>query len=126
MALDSGSSSDAVISRPAVPAGVRIASTLAWVVGVLTIVGAVAIGVPALTGFDVTLVPFIVNLLAGIGVCAAAYLVRKQRRVGALLVVLAWALPTIMSLLSHQTPRGGNFLLFAAMLMLLANWKHLH
>ena len=107
------------------PIGIRVASTLCWIVGVLTILGAFAIGIPAITGFDASLAPLAISLIAGVGVCVAALLVRRRRRVGVLLVVLAWALPTVVSLLSHETPRGGNFLLFAAMLALLANWKNL-
>ena len=47
-----------------VPAGVRIASTLCWVVGVLTILAALAIGIPAIsTGAGLLFIA--VNLLAG-------------------------------------------------------------
>src|SRR5712671_6229445 len=73
-------SSHGVASEPApgatpLPAGIRIASTLCWIVGILTILGAFAIGIPGVSGFNSSLVPLVINVLAGIGVCAAAYLV---------------------------------------------------
>jgi hypothetical protein len=110
--------------RAPVPVGIRVASTLCWIVGVVTILVAVAVGIPALTSGG-SLLFVAITLLAGVAVCFAAVLARRQRRLSALLVVLAWATPTVVQLASHQTPRGGSFLLFVAMLFLLANWKHL-
>ena len=125
MTIPPSVSSEPTPAPTPLPIGIRVASTLCWIVGILTILGAFAIGIPGLTGFDASLVPLVITVIAGVGVCVAAYLVRRQRRVGVLLVVFAWALPTVVSLLTHETPRGGNFLLFAAMLVLLANWKNL-
>ena len=107
-----------------VPAGIRIASTLCWIVGIVTILGAFAIGIPGVTGFNATLVPLVVNVVAGIGVCAAAYLVGKQRRLGVLIMLFAWALPTAVAVLNHQ-PAQGNLLLFGALLLSGANWRNL-
>jgi hypothetical protein len=122
-------SSHGVASEPApaptpLPAGIRIASTLCWIVGILTILGAFAIGIPGASGFNSSLVPLVINVIAGIGVCAAAYLVRQRRRLGVLVVVFAWALPTAVAVLSHQ-PARGSILLFGALLLLAANWKYL-
>ena len=107
---------------PLVPAGVRIASTLCWVVGVLTILVALAVGIPALStpgGFL-----FLgVNLTAGVAVCVAAVLIRRQLRLGVLVMLLAWALPTVVAVLNHQPVRGSLFL-FVALLFAGANWKH--
>jgi hypothetical protein len=104
------------------PAGVRIASTLCWVVGVITILVALAVGVPAV-GSGAGQVFLAVNLLAGAAVCLAAVLIRRQRRSGVLVMVFAWALPTVVALLNHQSARG-SFLLFVALLFAGANWKH--
>lgn len=106
------------------PAGVRIASTLCWVVGVLTILVALAVGIPAISSGGGVLF-LTVNLVAGGAVCAAAVLIRRQRRLGVLVMVLAWALPTIVAVLSHQQARGSLFLL-VALLFAGANWKHFH
>ena len=114
--------SQPVAPPPQVPTGVRIASTLCWVVGVLTILVALAIGIPAFSsGGGLRFLG--VNLTAGAAVCLAAVLIRRQRRLGVLVMLLAWALPTVVAVLSNQTARGSLFL-FVALLFAGANWKH--
>jgi hypothetical protein len=104
------------------PAGVRIASTLCWVVGVLTIVAALAIGIPAISSGAG--LPFIaVNVLAGVIVCVAAVQIRRQRKVGVLFLLIAWAIPTVVALVQHLSV-SGSLLLFVALLFAGANWKH--
>ena len=105
-----------------VPVGVRIASTLCWVVGILTILVGLAVGIPALAVPGGALF-LAVNLLAGGAVCVAAVLIRRQRRMGVLVMLLAWALPTVVTVLNHQPGRGSLFL-FVALLFSGANWKH--
>ena len=109
-----------------VPTGVRIASTLCWLVGILTILMAIAVGIPAATGSEATVAPMIVSIATGIVVCVAGHLVRQRRKVGALLVVAAWALPAVVSLVGGGGAEPGNVLLFAAMIALFLNWKFLH
>src|SRR3954469_13483234 len=98
------------------PTGVRVASTLCWLVGILSILMALAVGIPAMSNADGGVVPMVVNLIAAVTVCVAGYLVRQRRKVGALLVVAAWALPTAVSLIDGGGAKPGNFLLFAAMI----------
>src|SRR6266496_2712074 len=106
-----------------VPTGVRIASTLCWVVGILTILAALAIGIPAISSGAGQL--FIaVNVLAGVIVCVAAVQIRRQRKIGVLLMLVAWAIPTVVALVQHLPVRGSLFL-FVALLFAGANWKHL-
>jgi hypothetical protein len=105
------------------PVGIGVASTLCWIIGIVTILTTLALVLPAATG-PVGTLQVIVNLAAGVAVCIAGYLVRHRRRLGALIVVAAWALPTIVAVVNGAFPRG-NFLLLAAMLMLLLNWKNL-
>ena len=69
---------------PQAPAGVRIASTLAWVVGILTILIAFAIGIPAISS-GAGLLFIVINVIAGAIVCVAAVQIRLQRRMGVLL-----------------------------------------
>lgn len=111
----------------AVPAstGVRISSTLCWVVGVLTILVAVAVGYPTAGQSVAAAASFAINLAAGIFACLAGMLVRQRRKLGALLLVIAWASPTVWSSVTGGGVRGGNFLLLIAMVMLLINWKQL-
>ena len=104
------------------PAGVRIASTLCWVVGILTILMAFAIGLPAIAS-GTGLLFIAINVIAGAIVCVAAVQIRRQRRIGVLLMLLAWAIPTVVALVQHQ-PVRGSLLLFVALLFAGANWKH--
>ena len=104
------------------PAGVRIASILCWVVGILTILAAFAIGIPAIAS-GTGLLFIAVNMTAGAIVCVAAVQIRRQRRIGVLLMLLAWAIPTVVALVQHQ-PVRGSLLLFVALLFAGANWKH--
>jgi len=117
----------AVASEPSitpVPAGIRIASTLCWIVGIATILGAFVFGLRGVTGFNASLLPVAVGVIDGIGVCAAAYLVWRRRRLGVLVMLFAWALPVAVAVLNHQ-PAQGNFFLFGALLLLGANWRNL-
>lgn len=105
------------------PTGVRIASTLCWVVGIVTILVALAIGIPALSS-GAGLLFLLLNVLAGVIVCVAAVQIRRQRKVGVLLMLLAWAIPTVVALVRHLAVPGSLFL-FVALLFAGANWKHL-
>jgi hypothetical protein len=104
------------------PAGVRIASTLCWVVGILTILIAFAIGIPAISS-GAGLLFIAINVIAGAIVCVAAVQIRRQRRIGVLLLLIAWAIPTAVAVVQHQ-PVRGSLLLFVALLFAGANWKH--
>lgn len=100
----------------------RLASTLCWVVGVLTILAALAIGIPAIAS-GAGLAFIAVNVLAGVIVCVAAVQIRRQRKLGVLLLVVAWAIPTIVALAQHL-PVRGSLLLFVALVVAATNWKH--
>jgi uncharacterized protein (DUF983 family) len=64
----------------------------------------------------------IINVLAGAIVCVAAVQIRRQRKIGVLLMLFAWAIPTVVALIQHQ-PVRGSLLLFVALLFAGANWK---
>jgi len=104
------------------PTGVRIASALCWVVGAITILVALAMGIPAISSGS-GLVPTVMNVLAGVIVCVAAVQIRRQRKIGVLLMLVAWAIPTVAALVQHLPVRGSLFL-FVALLFAGANWKH--
>jgi hypothetical protein len=107
---------------PQAPPGVRLASTLCWVVGVLTILAALAIGIPSISS-GAGLAFIAVNVLAGVLVCFAAVQIRRQRKLGVLVLVVAWAIPTVVALAQHL-PVRGSLLLFVALVVAAANWKH--
>ena len=102
---------------PLAPTGIRIASTLCWLVGVVSILVSIAM-LPRL-------VWLIANLIAGGLVCVAGFLTRRQRRTGAYLVAFAWALPALVSLAAGGPAKPGPPLLLIAGIALLFNWKHL-
>jgi len=95
---------------------------LCWVVGILTILIAFAVGIPAIAS-GTGLLFIIINVLAGAIVCVAAVQIRRQRKIGVLLILFAWTIPTVVALVQHQ-PVGGSLLLFVALLFAGANWKH--
>jgi hypothetical protein len=105
------------------PTGVRVAATLCWLVGAFTIVAAVVIAMPALTtGVGVLFI--LVNGGAGVLACVAGVQIRRQRKLGVLVMLVAWAIPTVVALIQHL-PVRGSLLLFVALLFAAANWKHL-
>src|SRR6185503_1955241 len=89
-----------------IPAGVRIASTICWIVGVLTILVGVAIGIPAISS-GAGLLFIAVNGGAGVIVCIAAVQIRRQRKLGVLLMLVAWAIPTVVALVQRLPVRGS-------------------
>ncbi|MBL8999456.1 MAG: hypothetical protein JNL44_19570 [Gemmatimonadetes bacterium] len=121
------SSTEAVTAPAPVlsPVGVRISSTVCWLVGIVTLLSAFAVGIPAINGDALSYIPLAFGLFAGLMVSAAAYHIRRHRRVGVLLLVFAWALPTMLGFLQGGAARGGNLLLLGALALALANWKHL-
>ncbi|HKA59722.1 MAG TPA: hypothetical protein VKD28_13970 [Gemmatimonadales bacterium] len=109
-------------SAAEIPSGIRAASTVCWIVGIITILVALALGIPAIATGD-GLLFIAVNGLAGLVVCLAAVQIRRQRKIGVLLMVVAWAIPTIVALVQHL-PVRGSLLLFLALVLTGANWKH--
>ena len=107
----------------AVPAGVRVASIISWVVGIVTTLAALATGIPALTDQG-SAAPLAFMLCSGVLACAAGYLIWKQKRLGVLLLVLALAVPVAVNLLNHQ-PAQGNIFVTVALALAALNWKHL-
>jgi hypothetical protein len=112
-------------AAPQIPTGIRVASTLCWLVGVFSLLMAIVDGMPALAGPHATPLPLIVNSAVGLAVCAAAILIRRQRRIGVLVLVLASATPTVIALVQRELPRGGPLLVIIALLLAGANWHHL-
>lgn len=108
-----------------IPLGLRVASTLCWVVGVLSLLVALAISIPLLTSAPRTWIPLLVNGAAATLVCVAAVLVRQRRKLGAYFVVVAWALPTVVNLLAGAGVRAPSLFMTLALITLAANWREL-
>jgi len=109
----------------AAPFPLRIASTLCWIVGIVTSLMALAIGIPALQSASPTALPLIEGLAAGAAVIAAAVLVRHARRLGGSLVLVAAVLPTLIGLGVEGRFHSPPLLLVLAVVTVLANWNYL-
>src|SRR4051812_34832177 len=80
------------------PMGIRIASILCWLVGLITFGVAVALYLPAANHTPEILAATLVTVIVAIFVCVAAVLVQQRRKLGAYLVVGAWGLPLVWAL----------------------------
>ena len=103
----------------------RVASTLCAIVGLVTVLGALVIGIPALKSETPTSLPLVAGLLSGAAVVAAALLVLRGRRLGGILIVAASIAPTLLSLLIENRFRAPPLLLILALITVLANWNQL-
>ena len=101
----------------------RIASTLSWIVGVFTLLGAVAVNVPALDGSVATAIPLVTGIAVGLAVCGAAFLVRRRNKIGAYLIVAACVVPTLWILVATGQFKPPSLLILLATITVLANWK---
>jgi hypothetical protein len=118
--------SGAVPEPPPLPLGLRVAATLCAVVSVVSVLGALALGVPALEiGGAAAALSLAVNLAASFAVGAAAVLAWRRRRASVVLVGLAWLLPIATSLLLGTGLRLGGYLLLLATLTLAVHWNQM-
>ena len=118
--------SGAIPEPPPLPLGLRVAATLCAVVSVVSVLGALAVGVPALeTGGAAAALSLAVNLAASLAVGAAAVLAWRRRRASVVLVGLAWLLPIATSLLLGTGLRLGGYLLLLATLTLAVHWNQM-
>ena len=111
------------------PVGVRIASTLAIVVGVLTLLVALAVGLPQAAGEEPQLFTLLVGAVSGAGIALGGAMLWRRQRAGVLVIVTAWAGPIvgapIVGALIVGEPAHGNLLITGALLLAAANWKQL-
>lgn len=101
----------------------RVAAVLCLVVGMVTLIGGVAQAVPLAGGADGSWWPMAVGLVTPALIFAAAGLIWRRRRLGVLLLVVAWAIPTTVALLVGASPRGPAPLLVIVLVTIAANWR---
>jgi hypothetical protein len=109
----------------ALPFGLHVASILCGVVGLMSIAGAFALGIPALQHSRLAVVSFGANLVAASSVCAAGILLRRQSRAAAWLLGVTWLLPILVALALGSRLRFGGFLLLLATLTVAVHWRYL-
>ena len=111
----------AVSTLPPMP--LRVAATLCLVIGLLSLVAAIAVSVPLARSPDGSWLPLALNVLPAVLVLIAAGFIWRRRKLGVLLLVLGWAVPTGFALLGGGVPRGPSILLVVVLLTLASNWK---
>jgi uncharacterized membrane protein len=109
-------------SRPS--QSLALASTLAWLLGALDLVGAAVISVPLIAAGMMPLIPLGLAVLGALS-CTAGYLLRKRRRLGGI-IALGLAAFSIVSRALNGSLLSVEFAVVLAMLVLvLVAWKEL-
>ena len=110
-------------STDRIPFPLRVAATLAGVVGVVTTFAAVAGGLAVPPAPSDSAVTMTVGILAGLTLCVGAVLVFARRRLGAFIVVAACVLPTVVGVFTTGQLQPPALLLVLATITVLANWR---
>ncbi len=102
-----------------------IASTLAWIWGILTLFSAVAIGIPAISMGKSVGFPLLMLAIGGL-YCFGGYWLRKKRRIAG---VVALIVPGIVLILNIISPARVSLLAIlvnlAIIILVLVSWKEL-
>ena len=106
-----------------VPLPLRLAAMLAGVVGVVTIVVAAANGISRSGGAPQSTTTTAFGIVAGLALCLGAALVFHRRRLGAVIVVVACLLPTVVGVFTTGRVHAPALLLILATITVLANWR---
>ena len=111
--------------RPRPSTKLLLASTLAWLAGLLGFLVVVAVGIPqiALHGG----LPLLIALdgALAIALCVAGYLLRKRRKTGGILAAGVFGLSGVSHLLSHTLVTVGFGLTLITLLLVLSAWQEL-
>ena len=111
------------------PSGLRIASTLAWIWGVLFILSTLAVGIPTIAQNGVfnraALVVIFLALLAA-ALCYAGYGLRKARRNAGWVAIVVGAFLILVPIV-YRAPitRVGIFVNLLIVGLTIANWRSL-
>ncbi len=102
-----------------------IASTVAWIWGILTLFGAVAIGVTAISMGKNVAFPILMLAIGGL-YCFSGYGLRKKRRIAG---VVALIVPGVVLILNMISPTRVSLLAIlinlAIIILVLISWKEL-
>ena len=120
------------MTTPAAPAPPRpstkllVASTLAWLAGILQVLIAVAVGWPQIALHGRLPLLIVGEGLFGIVLCVAGYLLRKRRRVGGILASAALAAIVVVHLATGTLISAGTGITLVVLILVLATWGELH
>jgi len=96
----------------------NIASTLLWVLGILNLIGGVALGIPQITQGKAVTFPLYV-LIIGLAACGAGYFLRKKLRQAGIAAI-------VVSLLSFLSPPViGLIMGISVIILVVTKWKEL-
>jgi len=102
-----------------------IASTLAWLAGLLGFLVFVAVGIPQLGLHGRLFFLILLDGILAIALCVAGYLLRKRRRTGGILAASVFGLSGISHLLTHTLMTVGFGITVIALLLVVSAWKEL-
>jgi hypothetical protein len=110
---------------------VLVASTLAWLAGILQVLIAFAVGWPQIVLHGrfppFAILPLFVlgAALLGILLCVAGYLLRKRRKLGGILAIVALGGSVIARLLTGTLVSAGTGLTLLVLILVIAAWGEL-
>ncbi len=85
--------------------------------------GALAVSLPVAGNGALAWIRLGVNMTAALVMCFAAVLAWMRRKLAVAAVILAWALPTTVTVLTGQPIRAPSLLMILALITLTVNWQ---
>src|SRR6266571_3156958 len=103
-----------------------VASTLAWLVGILQVLIAVAVGWPQIALHGRLPLLIVGEGLFGILLCVAGYLLRKRRKAGGILATAGVAASVGVHVATGTLVSAGTGITLVVLIIVLATWSELH
>ena len=102
-----------------------IASTLAWIWGILMLFSAIAIGIPAISMGNSLGFPILMLVIGGL-YCFSGYGLRKKRRIAGVVALVVSGLVLILNIISPARVSLLAILVnLAIIILVLISWKEL-
>ena len=102
-----------------------VASTLAWLAGILQVLIAFAVGWPQIALHGGLPLLILGEGLFGILLCVAGYLLRKRRKLGGILATAALGASIVIHLVTGTLLSAGTGITLLVLLLVLATWGEL-
>ncbi|MEE9316121.1 MAG: hypothetical protein V3U97_03325 [bacterium] len=102
-----------------------IASTLAWILGILILFSAIAIAIPVISMGESLGFPILMLVIGGL-YCFSGYGLRKKRRIAGVVALVVSGLVLILNIMSPARVSLLAILVnLAIIILVLINWKEL-